>query len=70
MEHDCSNGSHEESCANCSKHDQNTEVFTLQERLVECDRFFVEFGHPGSRPAENSVEVQLGVGLCFAHFVH
>ena len=45
-------------------------MFTLQECLVKCNRFFVEFGHPGLRPAENSVEVRLGVGHCFAHFAY
>ena len=68
MGDDCSDGLRDEGCANCSKKDQNTETFTLQECLLECDRFFVEFTHQGSRPRERSVEVRLGAGKRFAHF--
>jgi len=67
VEDDGSDGLRDEGCANCSKQDQNTEAFTLQECLLECDRFFVEFTHQRSRPAESSVEVQLGTGNHFDH---
>jgi hypothetical protein len=68
MVDDLADGLHDEECANCSKHDQNSEAFTLQECLLECDRFFVKFSHQRSRPAESSVEVRFGAGNHFDHF--
>jgi hypothetical protein len=62
MEDDRADRSQNEGSANCSNKDQNSEAFTLQECVLERDRFFVEFTHQRSRPAESPVEVRLGTG--------